>query len=155
MLLPMVLNSISPSLKETYINELMKSSEELKRLGLTLTEEGAASIIEARSNALYSLGRVELGIEVTRKLIEYFSSSLFINDENFISIMNELHEIFYYFKNETEDRIADDKMIGIMRDRFENACGGSIELLKGTLEVFAADFRRGLMINDFPKEGDE
>lgn len=155
MLLPMVLNSVNITLKETYIHELQKSGEKLKKHGLVLTEEKISNIIETRSSTLYNLGRVELGIDVTREMIESFCSSSFINDENFVSTINELHEIFYYLKNETEDRIADDKIISIMKDAFENSCEGSIELMKGTLEAFGDDFRRGLTTKVSTEEGDE
>jgi len=155
MLLPMVLNSVNPLLKETYMDELLKSNERTKEYGLVLTAEEAKKIIEARNNILHSYGRVELGNEVTKELIEKFYTSAFINDENYVSMLNEFHEIFYYLKNETEDKIADDKLIGIMKDYFENSCGGSVELLKSTLEVFAEDFRRKAQTEDSLGEGDE
>lgn len=155
MLLPMVLNSIHPLLRETYIGELLKSNERTKEYGLVLTAEEVQHIIEVRNHVLNSYGRVELGLEVTKELIDNFCTSAFVNRENYVPTLNELHETFYYLKNETEDRIADDKLIRMMKDYFENSCGGSIDLLKSTLEVFAEDFRRKAQIKDSLGEGDE
>ena len=45
-------------------------------------------------------------------------------------------------KNETEDKIGDDALIRVIKDCFENSCGGSIEVLKGKLQIFADDFRK-------------
>ncbi|MDP4180525.1 MAG: DUF6323 family protein [Bacillota bacterium] len=142
MFLPMVLNSLNPLLKETFVNELLKCNERTKDYGLVLTPEGAESIIEARNNILNSLGRVDMGIEVALGLIENFYTSTFINEENYVSVLNEFQEIFYYMKNETEDMISDDKLICIIKDYYENLCGGSLELLKSCLEEFIHDFRR-------------
>lgn len=142
MLLPMVLNSINPALRERYAGELLRLNEFTGEYGLLLSPEEAQGIIETRNAVLSSHGRVDLGIEVARELIKSFYSSSYINAGNYVSIINELQEIFYYMKNETEDLIADDRLIGIIRSYFENSCGGSIELLKGKLDEFAADFRR-------------
>ena len=56
-----------------------------------------------------------------------------------MAIINEMHEIFYHIKNETEDKIIDDSLIKLMREYFEGPCGGSSELLKGMLTTFAED----------------
>lgn len=155
MFLSMVLNSVNPLLKEIYVDELLKSNEKTKEYGLVLTAEEVKNIIAARNNVLNSYGRVELGLEVTKGLIDNFCTSAFIDNESYVSTLNELHEIFYYLKNETEDKIADDKLIRIIKDYFENSCGGSINLLKSTLEVFAEDFRRKAQIKDSLGKEDE
>lgn len=154
MLLPGVLNSISPLLEEAVISELLQTNEKTKEYGLVLSAEEIKNLIEVRNHVLHSCGRVELGIEVTRGLIEKFCTSAFINEENYVSIVNELQEVFYCIKNETEDKLGDDRLISLLWDTFENSCGGSIDLLKSTLEVFAEDFRRKEQIKDF-LEGDE
>ena len=155
MLLPMVLNLINPLMKEMHIGELLKTNEKTKDYGLVLTAEEAKNIIEVRNNVLHSVGRVELGLEVTKELIENFYTSGYLNEENYVPVLNELQEMFYYFKNETLDKISDQKLIGIMKEYFEKSCGGSIELLKSTLEVFAEDFRRKPLTDGLSEEGDE
>ena len=155
MLLPAVLNSIAPMLMEKYVRNLLECNEKTKDYGLKLTLEEAKSIIDTRNNALLSHGRVDLGIDAAMGIIETFYTSSYINAENYVSTINEVQEIFYYMKNETEDLIADDKLIQIIKSHFENTCGGSIELLKSTLDEFAANFRRKAgMSESFQKEGE-
>lgn len=89
---------------------------------MVLTPQDVEMMMAARSQVLYSYGRVELSIEVTKELIEIFSTSSFIQQENYADILNELHEIFYYLKNETEDRIGDMKLLHRMKEVFEEDC---------------------------------
>lgn len=70
-----------------------------------------------------------------------FSESPYITQEHYVSTLHELHEIFYHLKNETEDKIGDAKLIGMMKDCFDQECEGSLELLKDKLEEYAAAFR--------------
>ncbi len=146
MLLPAMLNSVTPMLMEKYTRELLELNHKTKGYGLVLTLEDAKCLIEVRNKALCNFGRIELGIEVTKGLIDVFSRSSYINEENYIATLNELQEIFYYLKNETEDKIGDSMLIVVMKDYFENICGGSLELLKSVLENYARDFRRDLQI---------
>ncbi|HEX9061312.1 MAG TPA: DUF6323 family protein [Clostridia bacterium] len=152
MLLPIVLNTISPALLSSYKSELLSTNEKTKEFGLILTEKDTVEIITARNSALKSHGRVDLGIEVSLNLIESFYTSPFITGENYVDTLNELHEIFYYIKNETEDKLSDDKLIEIMTEYFENRCKGSLELLKGMLQAFAEDFRKNINELSFESE---
>lgn len=136
------LNQSIPS--EVYINELIQINEEIKENGLVLTLEDAKQIITVRNKILKNYGRLELSLDATKKLIEAFSISAFINDKNYVSIINDVQETFYYLKNETEDKIGDDKLIDMMRDLFENSCEGSMELLNSCLEEYARNFRKRL-----------
>lgn len=67
--------------------------------------------------------------------------SPFINKESYLGVINELQEIFYYMKNETEDSIGDDEIIEMIDDLYNNSCGGSIELLKEKIQCFSQDVR--------------
>ena len=71
------------------------------------------------------------------------------------SSLNELHEIFYYLRNETEDRIGDSKFIHMIKVYFDQDCAGSLELLKSKLEEFAEKFRiDGLLRNSLFERDD-
>lgn len=129
---------------EIYIAELLETNEEIKKYGLELTKEDIKQIIDTRNKVLKGYGRIELSFQVTKKLIENFSSSSFINKKNFPYTINELQEAFYYLKNETEDKIGDDNLIILMKNLFENSCEGSIQFLYGTLEEFSRNYRRRL-----------
>lgn len=155
MLLPLLLNSTDPLLEMTYIDELLKLNSLTKTSGLVLSREDAKAVIQGRNVVLKYNGRIELGFEVTKELIKNFHDSGFVTEDNYIPLLNELHEVFYYFKNETEEKLSDQDLIQIMKNYFTNSCGGSIELLKGVLEVFAADFRRKAQMMDFIESREE
>lgn len=127
------------------MNELLEMNQKTQAFGLTLTPAQIQQMITARNKVLRDYGRVELGFEVTKQLMELFCASPYINKENYATALHELHEIFYYLRNETEDKIGDAKLIDLMKDYFDNECAGSLELLKSTLEEFAEQFRRGAL----------
>ncbi|MGE5631976.1 MAG: DUF6323 family protein [Caulobacteraceae bacterium] len=155
MTLPSIFRSMNLIMSEVQISEMLQTNEESQKNGLTLTTEDAKEIIEARNHTLQSYGRVELDIEVSKKLIRSFCNSPFINQEDYATTLKELQEVFYYMKNETEDKIADDELIEIIRDYFDNYCEGSIELLQGReLEAFARAVRRKNQLTDLFMEGE-
>ncbi|MEN6463331.1 MAG: DUF6323 family protein [Syntrophomonas sp.] len=140
-----IYKSMEGTLEKLTIGEVLKTNEESKKYGLVLTAEEANVIIETRNLAIKNYGRVELGIEVVKKIIAAFCTSPYINSQDYASTLNELIEIFYYMKNETEDRIGDDELIGIMKEYFNNSCSGSAELLRNReLPLFAINFRQQL-----------
>ncbi|MEJ8544999.1 DUF6323 family protein [Brevibacillus borstelensis] len=154
MILSRIFKSVSVAAQEQRtILELLELNEKTKASGLMLAPEEINCMMTARNQLLQNCGRLELGIEVTKELIEVFSASPYISQDHYASTLIELHEIFYYAKNETEDRIGDFKLIGIMKDHFDNECGGSLELLRSKLEEFAVTFRIEAMRNGF--EGDD
>ncbi|MBA4492843.1 hypothetical protein H1191_00760 [Paenactinomyces guangxiensis] len=140
--------SVDSVIQENIITELLELNQKTKEYGLILTPEDIKNMMAVRNQALYGYGRVELGIEVTKEFIEVFCTSSYINDENYASTLNELHEIFYYLKNETEDQIGDVKLIHLMKDTFDDDCGGSLDLLKSKLEEFAENFRNDLQLRE-------
>lgn len=142
--LPDILNLEQILLSEASINELLQVNEETRANGLVLTAEEARQIIKTRNRVLKSYGRIELSFEASKKLITALSASTFVTEENYIRIISDMQETFYYLKNETEDRLGDDYLIGIMIDLFENSCEGSVELLNSCLEAFSRDFRSNL-----------
>lgn len=146
-------SSINGALKEIQINEMLLTNEESQKYGLVLTAEEVKEIIEVRNQVLKSYGRIELDIGVTRKLIHNFCTSAFITQEDYETTINDLQEVFYYLKNETEDSIGDDELIYIIKDFFNNSCGGSMELLMGReLEIFARNCRRKNQQMDYSLE---
>ncbi|MEN6328174.1 MAG: DUF6323 family protein [Syntrophomonas sp.] len=140
-----IYKSMEGTLEKLTVGEVLKTNEESKKYGLVLTAEEANVVIETRNLAIKNYGRVELGIEVVKKIIAAFCTSPYINPQDYASTLNELIEIFYYMKNETEDRIGDDELIGIMKEYFNNSCRGSAELLRNReLPLFAINFRQQL-----------
>jgi hypothetical protein len=122
----------------------MKTNEESKENGLTLTKEDATALVAARGDTLREESRVEFGDSISPKLIRIFADSSFINQEDYAETIAHLQEIFFLYKNESMDMVSDDELLGIMKNAFENESGGDLEYLEGTaLEAFARNVRAG------------
>lgn len=119
------------SKNEEMAGEVMSLNSKTAEYGLTLTESQAIELIETRGNALRENGRMEIGLGAVKKIIESFSASSFINNDNYAETLNDLLEIFYYYKTESHDRVSDNELIGIMFDHFENKYYGSVKLMQG------------------------
>ena len=77
-----------------------------------------------------------------KDLIEAFCDSPYISKDNYTNNLEELMEIFYTFKNETEEKISDKELILMMKTYFNNSCEGSTELLANReLENFVRQMR--------------
>ncbi|MCL2371791.1 MAG: DUF6323 family protein [Defluviitaleaceae bacterium] len=117
--------------------EILEMNRLSARFGLTLTPFQAEALVEARSHALTSHGRIEFGRGVMAQLIEVFCDSQHLNEDNYAETLGELLEIFYHIKAETRDAfmadglISDGDIITGMHKAFETICQGSIELLAG------------------------
>lgn len=113
------------------IGEIMKCNDMTARFGLELTERQAAQLVETRAFALKTAGRIEFGGGVIQKLIYAFCDSPYLMGQNYESTLHELVELFYYYKNETENRFSDDELIDFMKKAYDGPCAGSLELLAG------------------------
>lgn len=141
--LPSMFDAMNAALKEMQIQEILDLNQTSAKFGLTLTVAEVQEIITARNQALQGYGRVELDLEIIRKLILNFCDSSLIAQEDYVATLEELLEVFYYLKNETDDTIGDAELLRIIKDFFENTCGGSLELLRGQeLDEFVRNFKR-------------
>lgn len=137
-----IYRSMGGIIKPLTISEILKTNKESRKYGLALSPAEAYELIEARNRSIQNHGRVELGIEAVKKIITAFCNSPFISPEDYALTLNELIEIFYYMKNQTDDKIGDDELISIMQEFFNTSCHGSLELLKNReLALFAQDLR--------------
>lgn len=150
-----MLHSIQLSQNSNTVMELVGLNEKTKEHGLMLTPDEAKSLVISRNKVLRDHARVEMSIGVLKELIEVFSASPYMNQEYYIDTLNELQEIFYYLRNETEDRIGDTKLIQRMNDYYNGPCAGSIELLRSKMEEFAENYRRDISFPDSIYKGDE
>ena len=97
-------HSIIPTIK-TY-DGAIELNEKTKEHGLILTPSDIKMLIVYRNKVLHDHGRIELGIEVLKELIEVFAASPYMDEDNYVETLIELQEIFYYLRNETEDKIG-------------------------------------------------
>ncbi len=111
--------------------ELRLCDAENRQYGLRLTEEDITELVQLRHQALQATGRVEFGGGILPKLIAAFRSSPYVDQQNYVSMLADLQEAFYYFKNESMDRFSDDDLIEFMEKVFNGPAAGSADLLCG------------------------
>lgn len=138
-------NNYLQKLSDDYqVSRILKTNDESKEYGLSLTEDEATGLVMAKRDTLKMERRVEFGEGIMPKLINTFADSSFINQEDFAETLARLQDIFYLYKNESMDMITDDELLGFMKNAFENESGGDLEYLEGTaLESFARNIRSG------------
>lgn len=117
-------------LKET--QELRDSNEFSIKYGLSLSENQIQNLAQRRFETLKDTGRIEFGEGILKKLIYAFCDSPYIHQQNYEETIIELQDAFYYFKNETDDRLTDDELIEYMKDTFDGKAQGSVEFLTAT-----------------------
>ncbi len=125
--------------------EIKKCNEITMKYGVTLSDTQIENLINKRFESLKNTGRIEFGDGILKELIEAFCDSPYIIQENYEETLEELQDIFYFFKGEAMDQIADDELIEFMKEYFNGECQGSIEYLSGTnLEELCRNTRYGL-----------
>lgn len=131
--------------KKQLAMEIKKCNEITMKYGVTLSDTQIENLINKRFESLKNTGRIEFGDSILKELIEAFCDSPYIIQENYEETLEELQDIFYFFKGEAMDQIADDELIEFMKEYFNGECQGSIEYLSGTnLEELCRNTRYGL-----------
>ncbi|HPE16862.1 MAG TPA: DUF6323 family protein [Oscillospiraceae bacterium] len=142
--------------------QMRSAAQELRALeevtapyGLSLSEEQIRNLVERRFDALRETGRVEFGGGVLGKLVRAFCDSPYLTRENYEETLLELQDSFYYFKNESMDRLTDDELIEFMKRVFSGRAQGSLDYLAGTsLEELCRYAREGFDPRDAGRLGD-
>lgn len=110
--------------------EELRCCDQLNALyGLVLTEADITELVQQRSEALKSTGRVEFGGGILPKLCRAFCDSPYVDARNYAAVLGDLQDAFYYFKNESEDRFSDDELIEFMAAAFNGRAEGCADLL--------------------------
>lgn len=131
--------------KKQLAMEIKKCNEITMKYGVTLSDTQIENLINKRFESLKNTGRIEFGDGILKELIEAFCDSPYIIQESYEETLEELQDIFYFFKGEAMDQIADDELIEFMKEYFNGECQGSIEYLSGTnLEELCRNTRYGL-----------
>ena len=110
-------------------SNILKYNEISKNFGLVLTQKQALMLANVRADELRYHGRLEFGEGIFGKLIESFCDSPYITQQSYFETLCALTEIFYYYKNETEEYLSDAELIDCMKRYFNGSCKGSTELL--------------------------
>ncbi len=124
-------------------NKILKFNEVSEKFGLMLTQKQALMLAKTRAEELKYHGRLEFGEGIFGKLIEAFCDSPYITQQNYLETLCALTEIFYYYKNETEEYLSDCELIDYMKKYFNGSCKGSLELLSTReMDELARNLRR-------------
>jgi hypothetical protein len=123
---------------------VLDCNKKSEQFGLALSEEEAKNLMLSRKASLVDSQRVELGEGILPKIIYYFCNSQYINQDNYADILSQLQELFYAYKNETQDELTDDELLEFMRKQYDEVCYGDMDYLSNTcLERFARVIRAG------------
>lgn len=126
------------------LKRLLSCNEKTESFGLVLTEEEATALMAARHDTLIDQRRVEFGEGILPKIVETFCDSQYLEQEEYADTLAALQEVFYLYKNESEDLLTDDELLEFMKEQFEGVCYGSVEYLEETcLERFSRAIRAG------------
>ena len=140
MISPIILKSLNSNLQITQENEILDLNEKSQVYGLTLNKEDVKEIINSRDNTLKNYGRIELDIGITKMIIENLYKSQYTDKDDYVYAINDLHEVFYYLKNETLDQISDIEIIDIIDEAYNN-CSGRVDIVQEKCEEFAKSYR--------------
>ncbi len=130
--------------RENQLEKMLETNQASGRFGLILTKEDAELILEERKHSLQEQKRVEFGEGIVPKIIYEFCDSDFIDQNCYVDTIIRLQEIFYLYKNETQDEVADEELLHFMREQFDQICFGDLDYLEGTcLNIFSRAVRAG------------
>ncbi len=126
------------------LESLRKTNQYTEQFGLTLSAEDAQLLVQEKINSLKEQKRVEFGEGIMPKMIYEFCDSSYIHQDNYTDTLIRLQNIFYLYKNETQDEMTDDELLHFMKEQYETVCFGDLDYLEGTcLDVFARVIRGG------------
>lgn len=128
-------------------NELLKINDESSAYGLILTPQDVEEIIKSRGYSLNNYGRIDLNMDVTKKLINKIYTSQYTDKDDYVEIINDLQDIFYYLKNETLDEISDNEIIDVIVEFYEKT-SGRIDNIQNLTEKFALEYKLGRISED-------
>ena len=107
------------------------------RAGLALSAKQAEMLLLHQEQTLLDLGRVDFSGGILPRLIATFADSPYVIADDWADTLARLTELFYAFKFETRDALADDALLASMRRLFDGPCGGSLDAL---VDCRAGDF---------------
>lgn len=113
------------------VESLRRSNDFSAQFGLLLSEPQMLALAQRRQEALVDTGRVEFGEGVLHQLVEAFCDSPYLCQANYEETLAELQALFYYFKNESRDRLSDEELIAGMKRIFDGPAQGATEYLSG------------------------
>lgn len=116
--------------KKEQVNKVLECNNRSLDFGLALTQKQVEQILETRDQALQTNQRIEFQSTIIEDIIEEFMDSQFITKYNYAEIIEGLIEIFYYYKDETEEyNLSDEEIIHYLKVAYDGVCQGSLDSL--------------------------
>ena len=138
------MNEMIQRKEERELEELRQTNERSGLYGLTLNGEETKALMKARNESLKQYQRVEFSKGILNKLVNLFCDSQYLYQDNYVDTLIELQNIFYEFKNESQDKLSDDELLAFMKEQFETVCFGDTQYLEETcLSRFTKAIRAG------------
>jgi len=116
--------------KKEQVNKVLECNNRTLNFGLALTQKQVEQILETRDQALQTNQRIEFQSTIIEDIIEEFMDSQFITKYNYAEIIEGLIEIFYYYKDATEEyNLSDEEIIHYLKVAYDGVCQGSLDSL--------------------------
>ena len=118
-----ILRSLQKNAMIAAKNDILKINDQSSVYGLTLTHDDVEEVIKSRGYSLKTYGRIDLNMDTKKKIINKIYTSQYTDKDDYVEIINELQDVFYYLKNETLDKISDDEIIDLIGEFYEKGDG--------------------------------
>ncbi|WP_455682618.1 DUF6323 family protein [Thomasclavelia sp.] len=124
------INKINYELRiQKEVTEILKCNDVSCRYGIILKESDAKELIIVRQETIKDVGLIEFKSTIVEEIVLAFCDSQFITKYDYLDVLSQLVEIFYYYRKELDELISDEDIIKYMQLAFEGPCQGSLEQL--------------------------
>lgn len=121
-------------------NQILEINDKSVDYGLVLSPKDVEEVIKSRKDSLKTYGRIDLNMDITEKIMEILYTSQYTDKDDYLELINDLQDIFYYLKNETLDEISDNEILDKISEFYEKT-SGRIDNVQNLAEKFANDYR--------------
>ena len=135
-----ILKLLKNDLQEYSSKKIMNLIEDSINYGLRLTEEDVEEIMKSMDEALKRTGRIETSTNSLEKIIKFLYSSPYTDKDNYVEVIDDMVEIFYFFKSQVLDLMSDDEVIEILDEVYNDKCG-EIFQIQGFVEEYTKEFK--------------
>ncbi len=111
-------------------NALTELNSTTASYGLFLTVHLINDLCNAVQKSLIESERIEIGSGVLPLIASEFCSSVFIRQDNYANVLEDVINIFFKVKTAVCDTISDKNLIRLLKDYYENKAYGSVELMR-------------------------
>ena len=121
-------------------NQILEINDKSVDYGLVLSPKDVEEVIKSRKDSLKTYGRIDLNMDITEKIMEILYTSQYTDKDDYLELINDSQDIFYYLKNETLDEISDNEILEKISEFYEKT-SGRIDNVQNLAEKFANDYR--------------